>query len=237
MHVNASIAAALQRVDERAADVLRAYTPGARPALDDVTRTETSYPTLDPLSVAPPERAYFVTRGADGATRYTRSGTFSVRGGILTAQSGDAVLGADARGTLGTLRVNAVDVELGRARNVRIDTRGEMIYERDVVNPRSGLRERRRVVAGRLALARFPAGTRLSGNGETLDAPPGSSPHYGVPGDGNFAPLETMRRESSGVDIDRSLDRLRVAYREIEAMESAYRAQDAAKKTAMEIVK
>jgi flagellar basal body rod protein FlgG len=226
----------MQRIEERAADVRRAFTPGAQPSFDDVDRSETSYPTLDPLSVAPPENGYFVTRGENDSLRYTRNGSLVLRDGVLCSGDGRPVLGYARRG-LSELSVDRVDLALGRAGNARIDERGNLVYDRAVVDPRSGAHEVRSVVVGRIALARFPAGTRLVDDGGTLGAPQGVAPRYGAAGDGDFAPLATMRRQSSGVDIGRSIERLRIAYRELDAMQGVYRAQYAADKTAMDVVK
>lgn len=226
----------MQRVDDRASDAVRAFEPGAEPLLDENGRPETSYPTLDPLSVAPPDRAYFVARGAGGDLHYTREGSLTLRDGTLRTRSGAAVLGVDRSGRLAPIALDRVDRALGRVSDPRIDPRGDVLYDRRVVDPRSGNAERRTVVAGRIALARFPAGTRLRSDGEAAAAP-GVVPHYGMPADGSFPPLETMRRESSGIDIDGSLDRLRYAYRELDAMEAAYRAQYGTYKTAMDVVK
>lgn len=236
MHVSPAVTAAMQRIEERAADVRRAFTPGAQPSFDDVDRSETSYPTLDPLSVAPPANGYFVTRGENGSLRYTRNGSFTIRDGILCSGEGRPVLGY-ARSGLSELFVDRVDLALGRAGDARIDERGNLVYDRAVVDPRSGARETRSVIAGRVALARFPAGTRLSDEGGDLEAPQGVAPRYGAAGDGDFALFATMRRQSSGVDIDRSIERLRTAYRELDAMQGAYRTQYAVDKIAMDIVK
>jgi flagellar basal body rod protein FlgG len=227
----------MQRIEERAADVRRAFTPGAQPSFDDVDRSETSYPTLDPLSAAPPANGYFVTRGENGALRYTRNGSLVLREGILCSGDGRPVLGYARRGGLSDLSVDRVDLALGRTSNARIDERGNLVYDRAVVDPRSGAREMRSVVAGRIALARFPAGTRLVDDGGGFEAPQGVAPRYGAAGDGDFAPLATMRRQSSGVDIDRSIERLRIAYRELDAMQGVYRTQYATDKTAMDVVK
>ncbi|MGH7736688.1 MAG: hypothetical protein ACREMP_02280 [Candidatus Tyrphobacter sp.] len=234
MHVSPSVAAALERVQARAADVERAFTPGAQPSFDDVEREQVSYPTVDPLSVAAPDDTYFVTRGAGGERFFTRGGALRVRDGQLCAANGLPVLGDAGAGRLQALRVDGVDLALGRAENPRVDARGDFLYDRVVIDPRSGVRERQTVTAGRIALARFPAATRLGQRGE---APSALQARYGLPSDGDFAPLRTMRRESSGIDIDEGLDRLRDAYRELDAMESVYRARYAAEKTAMDVVR
>lgn len=238
MHVSPLVLAALDRIEQRADDVRRAFTPGAQPLLDDVGRAQTSFPTGDPLSVAPPEHAYFVERAAAGGARYTRDGTFVIRNGELCAADGRPVLGCARNGALAEIRFDPVDVALGRAHGVRIEANGAVVYDRTVIDPRRGTPEVQRVVAGRIALARFTAGTRLrEDHAGALTAPPGIEPHVGVPSDGNFPPVAPMRRESSGVEIDESIDRLRVAYRDFDAVQAVYQAQYHAAKSAMDLVK
>lgn len=237
MHVDPAIAAMVGRVAQREEDALHAYTPGAEPSFEDSARTQRSYPVLDGLSVAPPDSAYFLERGDDGSVRYTRDGSFTVRNGMLWAADGRAVLGLTRNGTLREISVDPVDLALNRARDARIEANGTLAYEREVIDPRNGARELQRVIAGRIALARFAAGTSLQREGSALSAPSGVAPHLGTPDDGNFAPLATMQRESSGIDIDRSVDRLRVAYRELDAVQSLYRAKDLAAKTAMDLIR
>ena len=238
MHVSPMIAAALGRIEQRASDVERAFTPGAQPSFDDAGRAEGSFPTLNPLSVAPPDHAYFVERSGTGERRYTRDGTFAFRNGMLCAADGHAILGYSSERGLADIRLDPVDAALGRARDARIESNGSVEYERTVVDPRSGMPEAQRVVAGRIALARFVAGTRLNEDASgALAAPPGAEPHVGGPGDGNFASVAPMRRESSGIEIDESLDRLRIAYRDFDAMQAVYQAQYGAAKSAMDLVR
>ncbi len=237
MYIDPAIAAMLGRVALREEDALRAYTPGAQPSFDDVGREQRSSPVLDALSAAPPESSYFLERGEDGGVRYTRNGSFTVRNGMLWNADGHPVLGLTRGGALREISVDPVDLALNRARDARIEANGALAYEREVIDPRNGVREPQRVVAGRIALARFAAGTALRSEGSVLSAPPGVAPHVGTPGDGNFASLATMRRESSGIDIDRSVDRLRVAYRELDAVQSLYHARDSVAKTATDLVK
>lgn len=232
------IVTALGRIERRAEDVERAFTPGATPSFDDVGRAETSFPTLDPLCVAPPEHAYFVERAEAGERRYTRDGSFTFRNGTLCTADGHAVLGYTSAGALTEIRLDPVDVALERMRDARIASNGDVEYDRAVVDPRSGMPEAQHVIAGRIALARFVAGARLAEDASgALGAPPGIEPHVGAPGDGNFAAIVPMRRESSGIEIDESIDRLRIAYREFDAMQAAYQAQYGAAKSAMDLVR
>ncbi len=232
------ILAALGRVEQRAGDVNRAFTPGAQPSFDDVGRAETSFPTLDALSVAPPEQAYFVERGVSGDKRYTRDGSFAFRNGTLCAADGHAVLGLRREGGVSEIRLDPIDLALGRTSNARIAPNGDVEYDRSVIDPRSGRPEVQRVVVGRVALARFVAGTRLSEDATgALAAPSGIEPQIGVPGDGNFAAVAPMRAESSGIEIDEGLERLRVAYRDFDALQAVYQAQFGAAKSAMDLVR
>lgn len=237
MQVSPAVATALERIDARAADVYRAFTPGAQPTFDDVARAETSYTDTDPLSVAPPEHAYFVERAATGEMRYGRNGSFTMRDGILSSARGGPVLGYCRDGKLREIRMDPVDVALGRASEIRVTSDGSVVYERNVVDPRTGASEERKVIAGRIALARFPAGTRLREDGDGLVAPDGILPQIGSPDEGGFGAIAPTRRQSSGVDVDAGIDRLRLAYLDFDAVAAAYRARYDEAKSAMDVVK
>ncbi len=240
MFLNASLSLALDRIAERAADVRRAYTPGATPRHDDVaTAGPSSAFTLDPLAVAPPDGAYFLAADEGGERLYTRDGSFAVRDGRLVAGDGRPVLGMPAGGgPLGELRFDAVDAALGRAADAAIEPDGTLVYMRAAIDPRSGARGTQRVVVGRLALARFPAATRLeSDDGAAAAAPAGIAPYVGLPGDGDFASLAPRQRERSRVDIDESLARLKEAYLAFDALQAAEAARSRLGKTAMDLLK
>lgn len=240
MLIDPALSAALDRIAQRGADVMRAYAPGAVPAFDDAaTAAPGSSPALDPLSVAPPENAYFIVADASGARRYTRDGSFALRGDELVAGADGPVLGfPSATGALAPIRVNEVDAALGRVRAPHVQADGTVVYTREAIDPQSGAREAQRVVAGRLALARFPAGTRLTPAGtSSLSAPAEILPHLGRPGDGTFRAVEPMRRERSRVDLDASLTHLQDAYLAFDALQAAHRAQGSVKKTAMDLLK
>jgi flagellar basal body rod protein FlgG len=238
--LNPAMSAALDRIAERAADVRRAFAPGAVPHYDDVaTSSDRSDFTLDPLSVAPPAGAYFVTLDARGRTIYTRDGSFSVRSGRLVDERGLPVLGRRAPNTpLDEMRIDPVDEALGRTNRIRIDGDGSLIYARETIDPRTGKRAQSRIVVGRVALARFPAGSRLdTADGRSFTAPPGVAPHTGFPGDGSFDALAPMRRAHSRVDLDASLIRLKDAYTAFDALAAAEHAKGRLEKTAMDVVK
>jgi flagellar basal body rod protein FlgG len=234
------MSAALDRITERAADVRRAFTPGASPLYSDVaTAAERSDFTLDPLSVAPPDDAYFLVADDHGRTTYTRDGAFAVIGGRLVDSRGFSVLGrraADA--ALGEIRIDAVDVALGRAANVRVTADGGIAYARAAIDPRTGTRDANDVVVGRIALARFPAATKLhTADGRTFFAPPGTNANVGFAGDKMFGSLRPMHRARSRVDLDVSLMRLKDAYIAFDALTAAQTARDHFDKAAMDVVK
>jgi len=240
MFLNSSLSAALDRIAERAADVRRAFTPGAVPQNDDVaTPAASSSFTRDPLAVTAPEGAYFMTTDDRGGRAYTRDGDFSLRSGRLTDAEGDPVFGVRTPGgALTELRVDPVDDALGRVRNAAVERDGSFIYLRETIDPRSGMREMQRVVAGRLVLARFPAGTRLrTADGSRCAAPEGVTAQTGVPSEDGFGPLAPMHRERSRVDIDASILRLKDAYLAFDALQAAEAAKAHLGKTAMDLLK
>lgn len=237
MFLNAPISAALERIAERASDVRRAYEPGALPARDDVAAQSASQPALDPLSVALPESAYLVARGEKGYA-YTRDGSLCVRDGRLLDAAGRPILGTNAGGTLTEIAIDPVDAALGRAGNVRVESDGSVVYDRPSIDPRNGARAAQRVVAGRVALARFPAASKLvPARDGSLAAPPGVAPHVGAPADGSFGALQTMRRTGFGVDLDASLARLKDAYVAFDALQAAEAAKGRCGKTVMDLLK
>jgi flagellar basal body rod protein FlgG len=238
--LNPTMSAALDRIAERAADVRRAFTPGAMPQHSDVaTAAPESQFTLDPLSASAPQDAYFITNDARGRIGYSRNGTFHVAEGKLVDAQGLAVLGRRAPGgMLEELRIDPVDAALGRAADARVDADGSFVYARPAIDPRTGKRVVHDVVVGRIALARFPAGTKLEiGDGRRFSAPEGVAPHTGLAGDGAFAPLVPMQRERSRVDLDESLRRLKDAYVAFDALAAAETVKNRLGKTAMDIVK
>jgi len=240
MFLNSALHAALDRIAERAADVRRAFTPGAVAQFDDVTTPNTSSDfTLDPLAVVAPDNAYFITADDQGRAMYTRDGGFALRNGQLVDAAGGSVRGFCKGGdALGALIVDPVDEALGRVRSPELAADGTLSYLRETVDPRTGARDRQRVVAGRIALARFPAGTRLTAaDGGNRIAAPGTAPQIGRANDGGFGSLVPMHRERSRIDIDESLVRLRDAYRAFDALQAAEAAKAHLGKTAMDLVK
>jgi flagellar basal body rod protein FlgG len=239
MFLNPNLGAALDRIEERAADVRRAFTGGALPQRDDIaTAAPVTYFTLDPLSVSAPEGTYFITRDARGDLGYTRDGAFALRDGRLVDQGGNTVQGTMPDGTLNDVRIDPVDAALARAGDERIESDGTMSYARGIVDPRNAGRQLRRVAAGRLALARFPAGTRMESNdGLTYRPPTGVAAELSVPASNRTGPLSPMHRDRSRIDVDRSLLRLKEAYMAFDALHAAESAKSNLGKTAMDLVK
>jgi flagellar basal body rod protein FlgG len=238
VQVSPAVSSALERIEERAYDVRRSFTPGAQPIFDDVSRAQTSYPTIDSLSVSPPDDAYFIERSDHGQTRYTRDGSFVFRNGVLCTSTGAPVLGQSRSRNLVELRADPVDLALGRVREPNVSADGTVSYDREVVDPRNGGTETRRVVIGRLVLARFAAGTRLGDDGGGgLGSEKGIEPTLAVPLEHGFGALQPMRRESSGINIDESIDRLRLAYLDFDAVAAAYHARYDQAKSAMDLIK
>ncbi|HEY1867182.1 MAG TPA: hypothetical protein VGG70_02735 [Candidatus Cybelea sp.] len=239
MFLNPNLTGALDRIAERAADVRRAYTPGAVPAHDDVASPSiiTDF-TLDPLAVVAPEGCYFVTSD-QGRRIYTRDGALAIRGGRLLNAEGRPMFGLQTgSNALVELRVDPIDDALGRVRDPVIERDGTFAYRREYLDPRSGTRELQRVVVGRVVLARFPAGTRLTTEDGSLCTPPENvSPQIGTPEENNFPSLERMRRERGRIDVDQSLVRLKEAYLAFDALQAAEAAKGHLGKTAMDLLK
>ncbi|MFY9859121.1 MAG: hypothetical protein WAK80_01040 [Candidatus Cybelea sp.] len=238
MFLNPVLSAALDRITERAADVRRAFVPGSVPQHDDVaTPAAVSDFTLDPLSVSASGGLYFVARDSRGEAGFTNDGSFALRNGRLEDRDGRAICGIDPSGQLAELRIDSVDDVLGRAANARIEADGSLVYDRTSIDPRSGKREGQRVVAGRLALARFPAATRVSERDGLRIAPPGVDAQFGEAGRDGFAMLEPLHRSRSRVDVDESLARLKEAYIAFDALQAAESAKGHLGKTAMDLLK
>jgi len=231
---------ALQRIADRANDVLGAYAPGGFPVRGDVRATAPPAKVDDPLSVAAPSDAWFVTSDAAGVRAYTRAGTLHVDdAGTLRGSDGSAVLGF-ANGNIlpGTIALPEPDRTLGRCGDLRIESDGTLAYTRAAIDPRTRERSAERVVVGVLALARFPAGTApVHVDATHVAAPEGVVPHVGRPGDGAFGPLTTYARDGGSLDLDAGLARLSEAYLTFRALSAANRADLLEQKTALDLVK
>jgi flagellar basal body rod protein FlgG len=238
MQIADATARAFENIAARQHDVMQAFTAGAMPERSDVAKPAGVQRAADPLCVVAPPGAYFAIQGDDGRPLFTRDGGFALHDGTLSDESGRPVLGYRGHDAArSTLAADPVDVALGFTKTMRIDPDGSVTYDRTTIDPRTGGREQERVGIGRIALARFAAGTRL----QTIDAQhavaPASSPaHFGRPADGNFGSLTPFERETSGVDLDRGLERLQEAYLALDALRAAGKSAGSLQKTAMDLL-
>ncbi|HUY10941.1 MAG TPA: hypothetical protein VMV73_01630 [Candidatus Dormibacteraeota bacterium] len=230
---------AFERIDEAKRAVTRAFAPGGVAERGDISSGGGVRTVLDPLSVSAPANASFVVRLPDGRDAFTADGAFSVRSGALLDASGNPVLGYARPGApLAPLHVDAIDGALSEVRNLRIDARGSLCYDREILDPRTGKLTREMLGAGKIALARFPAGTRLRALDSKHEvAPSGVAPHLGTAGERGFGDLRPFSRARSGVDLDASLQRLQEAYLTLEALLAAHKAKGADGKTTMDLLK
>lgn len=231
---------ALKRIADRANDVLAAYAPGAVPQFGDVTAGAPPLPVDDPLSVAAPPGTWFVTLDDRGARTYTRAGSFHVASdGTLQTVDGARVLGTTGgSAVLAPLRLPEPDRTLGRAADLQLEDDGSLAYTRTAIDPRTRERSLERVVAGRVALARFPAGSRPQRLDAThFGAVAGIVPHVGAPADGTFAALATRARDLGNVDLDTGLQRLSEAYVAFSALQAANKARGGGSKVVMDLLK
>jgi flagellar hook protein FlgE len=234
---------ALSRIANRANDALHGFESGFEPAERDGARRNgaSTVPDAGPLAVAAPRGAYFSVLDAAGERIYTRDGAFRFEDGVLRTRDGAAVLGRPLGakdGVVAPLHIEAVDVALGRASDARIDADGSLSCALSTVDPRTGARRIERVVLGRVALARFPAGTAPPRVDAThVRAPAGVLPHVGLPDDGNFGALAMHARDLGALDPEAGIARLQEAYLSFEALQAAHRAHGDVEKTAMDLLK
>jgi hypothetical protein len=238
--IDSAVSAGLERIEARERDVRGAYEPGFTPESTDAARESRITRNDDPLCVAAPEGTFFATGAADGRVRFTRDGSFTIKDGVLADRFGQPALGfaVGDRSRVAPLRVDPYDVALGRASGVHIDADGTFAYTRSSVDPRSGERRSERVVVGRVALARFPAGTQpVRLDGESLGAPAGIAPQFGVPADAMFAPLHAHARDLGRMDVIVGIEKMREAYENFEALRAANHVRGSFAKTTMDLLK
>lgn len=187
----------------------------------------------------PPDGTYLLSVNGDGSRAFTRPAALYFHDGELTDGNGNTILGYKTPGSaLAPLRADSVDSMLGWSGVARIGDDGAVGYERSAIDPLSGERHAQYVTIGRLALARFPAGTKLAAAGGSLDAAPaGILPHVGVPGDGSFPNLASSAPQSIDRNLDDGLQRLQEAYLSLDALRAAGAAQGSTQKTAMDLLK
>lgn len=209
-------------------------------ALENVAARERELTGVFPqMQSLPPAGEYFITRDETGRQLFTRSDALFLRDGTMTDANGREILGFRTPGSaLSPLRADPVDLALGITAEAQINADGTVSYARQTIDPRNGERRLQYTSLGRLAVARFPAGTRLTaGDGSYSAAPAGVAPHIGVPGDGNFAPLGQEPPGARNGDLDLGLQRLQEAYLALDALRAASTAQGSVQKTAMDLLK
>jgi flagellar basal body rod protein FlgG len=242
--INPGPAAALAELASRANEMLHAYEPGYETA-DDQLRSATlarSEPALDPMSVAGPENSYFIGLDAAGKRFYSRDGSFRIAGSNVTWADGSAVLGyANGAGDGSpptALRVDPVDAALGRVGDPHVEADGSVVYTRTAVDPQTGKKNDERVVAGRVALARFPAASSLVPLSATrVLQPAGVAPAFGTPGSAGFGNLTPKARDLGAVDFEAGLNQLREAFLALDAMSASDRVADKDAHVAMDLIK
>ncbi len=202
--ISQAIADALSRIEDRSGDLVHIFDAGFEP--DDsrlAQRGPNAVPALDGLSLVAPDGAYFVSAGLDGRMVFSRDGAFTFDDGTLRTRDGLPVLGYSGESkTPAPLAADRLDSSLRRVGEARIERDGSLSYERSSVDPRSMQRRSEHVVVGRVALARFPAGTQpVRRNGGGVMAPHGVSPSVGSPGSEGFGfvtPFARACRTTSG---------------------------------------
>lgn len=242
--INPGPARALGELAARAQEMLSAYQPGYETSYNDLRSTTLArpQPAVDPLNVSGPEGAYFLGLDQTGKSFYSRDGSFALTSGALTFPDGSAVLGYPAGGAANPgpqpLRINPVDAALGRADDAHVEADGTVAYSRAVVDPKTGKAAKERVVAGRIALARFPAGTQMQRLTPThVAAPAGIAASVGKPSDGTFGALATQSRDLGSIDFEAGLDQLREAFLALDAMSASGQAEANESKAALDLIK
>ena len=241
--INPGPARALNELAARTQEMLSAYEPGYETTYDDLRSTTLARPkpSLDPMSVSAPESAYFVGVSSDGKPFFSRDGSFAIVDRTVRFPDGSEVLGYPA-GTPGgapqALQVDAVDGALGRVGNPHVEADGTVAYTRSVIDPKSGKPAQERVALGRVALARFPAGTELQRISAThVVAPHGVAPTLGKPSESTFGALATQSRDLGSIDFEAGLNQIREAYLALDAMSASASADSPSDKVAVDLIK
>ena len=238
--VNATIDRAMRTIERRSEDLRGIFRSGSEPNYAELVRAERVETVANALSVVPPDAAYFLA-GEPSRPLYTRSGTFALRDGELVDESGRAILGfasSDASGVPQPLRVEHPDALLGRVEDAKIDPDGLFSYARSVIDPQTLESTIERVSVGRVALARFPAGTRLDRTDEMhARGPERLSPLVGTPADGTFTGLLVRSRAIGRLDPDAAIERLQDAYLAARALGAVERTHNGMVRGAFDLVK
>jgi len=232
--------ASFEKIASRERDVAHAYEPGFVPESSDVARPSQPIATADPLCVAAPPGAFFLGTDERGSVAFTRDGAYAIVDGDVRGPGGRPALGfaLGNRSALTPLRIDPYDVALGRVSDARIESDGTLGYTRTSIDPRTGARRDERVVVGRLAVARFPAGTQpLRVDATHVVPPPGVKAQIGVPADGTFAAIVPHARDLGTVDLIAGLEKMKEAYESYDALRAAHHAHGSLEKSAMDLVK
>jgi hypothetical protein len=227
--ISDSTARALENVAARESELMRTL-PGGNSLPAD--------PYAAQIPCEAPQGAYFITRDENGRRAFLRCSGLYLNGANLTDGNGHGIFGYTSRdGALQPLHADPVDASLGLAQNARVSPDGTVTYDRSTIDPATGGRTFAHVTIGRVAVARFPAGTRLEGGDVYQVPPPGIAPHVGVPGDGGFAHLQPVSPLERNGDLDSGLARLQEAYLALDALRAAGAAQGNVQKTVMDLLK
>jgi hypothetical protein len=237
-------AQALAELAARAQEMLHAYEPGYETTDDQVrsAKLARAEPALDAMSVAAPEGAYLIGQDPSGKTFYSRDGSLRVSGRNVGWPDGSAVMGyptGSARGsTPQPVRIDAVDAALGRVTEPHIEADGSVVYTRTAVNPQNGKPRPERVVAGVVALARFPAGSALPPVSASRVAPPANvTPLVSAPEAKSVGLLAPKSRDLGSIDFEAGLNQLREAYLALDALSATARVDDRDAHVAMDLIK
>src|SRR5579875_2388807 len=127
---------------------------------------------------------------------------------------------------------------LERAQDVRVEPDGVFGYARTIVDPKTLQARVERAVVGRVALARFPAGTQLQRVDGTHARPAANVvPFVGTPNDGHFSAIFPQRRAIGRIDPDSAIARLQDAYLALRAMGALERTKNGLIRGALDLVK
>lgn len=239
--IDASVATLLHALETTSEDRAHAFEPGYEPINRDLAArsSRTVVDADNPLAVVVPRDAYIAVTGP-GGTSYTRNGQLRFEDGALHAANGDAVLGwppgANVNQPPIPLRADPVDAALGRCREIAVAPDGTLSYARTSVDAKRGKVGVEHVVVGRIALARFPAGTRLErAAADALVPGEGIEPSaLAVPNTLGFGELSIHRREVASVDVVKATVRWAEA---VQAYQALAQAQGAGIRTALDLVK
>ncbi|MGH7708629.1 MAG: hypothetical protein ACREM6_12020 [Vulcanimicrobiaceae bacterium] len=241
--IEATSARVFTEIEGRAADLTNQFTPGYVPADDSERLTDAVRATrsLDPMSTVAPPATYYIGEDSQGRRFYSRDSALRLDDGALHTRDGSAILGFPA-GTTGDepvpLAADPVDVALGRVGEPHVDASGDVAYTRNAVDPKTAEIKPEQIVIGRIALARFPAGTQIdAADGVHITAPAGVEPHIGRPGEGDFAKLIAQSTDQGQIDMFKGLTHLRDAYLAFSALQTASHARNKTDKVSMDLIK